>query len=167
MKHRDEYELKPTHYYCVNLKVELYKDLVIMSSGNLNSFFEYLYEKFKSRIMILKIAPIKRTATTQYQPKEEYKKIKLKKIDPTLWKKYWELRLLTGYSISYIVRVFIEWELLDRGKEIETLLPAIKIEDRRLQYYYPDQYQTLNRYSIRHACDSRHRRVYLCYWDDS
>ncbi len=168
MNHQDEFRLKKIHYFGINLKANLYQELIHLSCGDLNAFLEYLYEKYKNRILQLKIAPVKGTATAEYQPRDSYKKVRLRKIKPTLWQSYWELRLLTGYTISYIIRVFLEWELRERGKEVESLLPAIEIEgDRRLRYRYPSSYVVGNRYSLRRVCERRQRKVYVSYWDDS
>ncbi|MFN3605261.1 MAG: hypothetical protein ACK4UJ_11190 [Leptonema sp. (in: bacteria)] len=168
MEHTDQYQLKKIHYFCVNLKINLYQELLSMSYGNINSFLEYLYEKFKNRLLHLKIAPHNRRATAQYQPKGKYKKIKLNKIDPSLWQKYWDLRNLSGYSISFILRVFLEWELMDRGTSIEDfLLPALNINDSRLTYRYPSPYRTMNNYSIKKSYKKRNRTIYLYYWDDT
>ncbi len=168
MKHRDDYNLKKKHFYCINIKSELYQDFLEMSLGDSNLFLEYLHQKYRKRIIHLKVAHIKKTATAQYQPKEKYKKIKLKKINPTTWQKYWELRLITGYSISYIIRVFLEWEKIDRKQTVERpLLPPIMLRDESLNFTYPYNFRILTQYTIKRGLKDRKRRISIFYWDDS
>lgn len=168
MKLKDEFNLKKSHFYCINLKFELYQDFLEMSRGDVSLFLEYLHQKYKKRIIYQKISHIKKTATAEYQPKEKYKKVKLKKLDPTIWQKYWELRLLTGYSISYIIRVFIEWEKIDRNQTVERpLLHPLEIRDRNLNFSYPNGFRMLNQCTIKRTLKKRNRRVYTFYWDDS
>lgn len=83
-----------------------------MSRGKHNKYLKYLYFKYHKRLLSIKHAPNKKTATTTYQPTtKRYKNLKLTNINPYLWDKYWDLRRITGYSISYILRMFLEWEM--------------------------------------------------------
>lgn len=96
----------------VSVLPEYFEYFKKMSRGKHNKYLKYLYFKYHKRLLSIKHAPNKRTATTTYQPTtKQYKNLKLTNINPYLWDKYWDLRRITGYSISYILRMFLEWEM--------------------------------------------------------
>lgn len=168
MEHSHRYQFKEKWIFCINITQEYFDDLIRMSEGDLEKFLEYLYEKFKKRIMYLRASERKRTATADYQPRRKNYKRKIISIVPTIWQRYWDLRLNTGYSMSCIIRIFIEWEKLDRGEVVDDLyLYPIEIEDPRLEYQYPSNYQVLNNYRIKRKLKRHNRKLFFRYWDDS
>lgn len=117
--------------YIVGISIlpEYYQILCSFSNDDVNAFLKYLYCKFHKKILLMKIAPLKRTATATYQPPtQQYKNVKLKNISPYVWEKYWDLRRMTGYSISYIIRLFIEWELESGEKQEQEEINQVKKE---------------------------------------
>ncbi|MFN3604528.1 MAG: hypothetical protein ACK4UJ_07440 [Leptonema sp. (in: bacteria)] len=167
MEHSDQKEFKKKHVFCINIKSELILSLDRLSRGDWSSFLVYLYEKYKNRLLYLRNRG-GGVGVAEYQPQgEEYKKVKIRGMDPLVWQRYWELRMLSGYSISYIIRVFLEWELLGRGEEIRTILPAVGMDDERLGYRYPDGYRVAHRYIVRRELNGQDRSLFLYYWDDA
>ncbi len=113
----------------INIFPEYYSILLIFSNKNISSYLGYLYKKYHKQIIALKISHYKRTATAEYQPKtKNYKKYVLTQINPYIWEKYWDLRRITGYSISFIIRIFLEWELEEknRNEDIKNGEPILK-----------------------------------------
>ncbi len=113
----------------INIFPEYYSILLIFSNKNFSSYLGYLYKKYHKQIIALKISPHKKTATAEYQPKtKNYKKYVLNQIHPYIWEKYWDLRRITGYSISFIIRIFLEWELEEKNRieDIKNGEPIIK-----------------------------------------
>ncbi|MFN3603173.1 MAG: hypothetical protein ACK4UJ_00520 [Leptonema sp. (in: bacteria)] len=166
MRDQTQFSFIKMHKVSLNILPDLYQKLKMISYTNFNHFLEYLYEKYKQRILSLKISPFKKDATTQYQPKKEGYKIVVLKIAPSLWRKFWELRLTTGYSISFIIRVFLEWELESRGQNIVPLLPSIVINQRELELNYPNFFPSNN-----YICEVKWMRhndsIYIDFVDDS
>lgn len=168
MNHSAEYQLKETWIVCINIKENYFQDLVRMSNGNISDFLEYLFEKYKNRILHLKVVDRKGTATADYQPREKIYKKKQIEIEPSIWQKYWELRLMSGYSMSCIIRIFIEWEKLEKGEEVENLyLYPNQMRDRRLEYRYPDRFEKMNNYKLKRKWKRHNRLISFKYWDDS
>lgn len=168
MKHSAKYQLKETWIVCINIKEIYFEDLVRMSNGNISDFLEYLYEKYKKRLFHLKVSHRKRTATANYQPRKKIYKRKQIEIAPSVWQKYWDLRLMSGYSMSCIIRIFIEWEKIDRGEQVEDLyLYPIQIRDRRLRYRYPHGFRKINNYQLKRKWKRHNRWLSFRYWDDS
>ncbi|MFN3605544.1 MAG: hypothetical protein ACK4UJ_12635, partial [Leptonema sp. (in: bacteria)] len=145
-----------------------------LSNNNLDSFLKYLYSKFHNKILSLKIAPIKKTATASYQPKSnQYKNFKLNKISPYIWDKYWDLRKITGYSISFIIRVFLEWELesMQKNSEILTGKPLLNPNpntniDLNLQFDPASSDWGRNNYEIRKKGNSVRNDIRIIFKDE-
>ncbi len=124
-----QYTFAKTHTMGISILPEYYQILCNLSNGDFDTFLKYLYFKFHNKLLSIKVAPIKKTATTTYQPPtQQYKNLKLKNISPYIWDKYWDLRRITGYSISYIIRLFLEWELEFKEKEQNTKTKQIQKE---------------------------------------
>lgn len=126
------YTFIETHTVGISILPEYYEILCDLANEDINAFLKYLYFKFHKKLLSIKVAPLKRTATATYQPpSHQYKNKKLKNISPYIWDKYWDLRKTTGYSISYIIRLFIEWELEFKEKVEQNDIDKIKEECRR------------------------------------
>ncbi|GIX40500.1 MAG: hypothetical protein KatS3mg129_0233 [Leptospiraceae bacterium] len=116
------YRFREKYKTGLNILPEYYKILYELSEGKLGEYLKYLYYKYHKQIFKLKVSRRKKTATTEYQPKtKRYIQIALEDMYPYIWEKYWDLRRITGYSISYIVRIFLEWVLeeMSRNRELE------------------------------------------------
>lgn len=159
------YRHKNKHKVCINIQSFLCRELKRLSKKLNNEFLNYLYERHKRKILRVKIAPFKKTETTQYQPKQKaYKKMNLY-ISPSLWKKYKLLKDITGYSISYIIRVFLEWELQNEGQTITPLLPQIE-RDSDPAFSY-EEYTTTHNYVLETAWRRQNQEIKLIFWDDN
>ncbi len=124
MIHKDQYKLKNTHQYCIYIQENLYLFLKRNSQNNLSNLLEYLIRKYKYNVLNQKSISSLGRGSVQYQPKtKNYKRIILKNINPYLWKELKIIKNTTGYSISYIIRVMIEWEMQSKGHYITPLLP--------------------------------------------
>ncbi|MFN3603743.1 MAG: hypothetical protein ACK4UJ_03405 [Leptonema sp. (in: bacteria)] len=116
------YSFLQTHTMGISILPEYLLTLRNFAQNQWDPFLKYLYFKYHKKILALKQAPHKKTATAIYQPEtKRYKNVKLKGVSPYVWDKYWDLRKITGYSISFIIRIFLEWEMefIERAKEME------------------------------------------------
>lgn len=122
--HQDSYQLQKSYKYCVYIQPHLYVFLKKNHNENLSSYLEYLSSKYQMILISKKKKSSLQKATIHYQPKtKNYKRIILRKISPKVWKKLKELKSMTGYSISCIIRIFLEWELQSQGFPISSLIP--------------------------------------------
>ncbi|MFN3604011.1 MAG: hypothetical protein ACK4UJ_04805 [Leptonema sp. (in: bacteria)] len=161
------YELKSKYKVCVNILPNFHKELLRLSRGKLNHFLEYLYNTYKRKLLQMKIAPIKGTATTEYQPDhEEYKQIVLYGISPNLWRRYKDLREMTGYSVSFILRVFIEWELMREGIPLTPLLPRDEDSAEGVAGYSEQNCPLAHNYVIRSQWNRQKNQIKILFWDD-
>lgn len=111
------YSFKENHDIGLNILPEYYKILIEFSEQNVNKYLEYLYCKYYKNMLRKKIAHTKKSATAEYQPKtRRYIQVKIKKISPYIWDKYKDLKRISGYSISFIIRIFLEWEMIERNE---------------------------------------------------
>lgn len=144
-----------------------------MSNGDLDQFLEYLLEKYKERLLNQKVSSIKRSATADYQPREKQYERKKIRISSSTWQKYWEFRLTSGYSISCIIRIFIEWEKLQRGEHvgepylIPTLIEYTSMEYTRLNYTFSSNYRKMDNYQLKREWLRESKLIKFEYWDDS
>lgn len=117
---RIQYQFKKRHKTGLNILPEYYDILYELSEGELGEYLKYLYYKYHKQIYALKVSSTKRTSTSDYQPEtKRYIQITLRNMYPYIWEKYWDLRRITGYSISFIVRIFLEWELEEQSRQNE------------------------------------------------
>ncbi|MCS7205927.1 MAG: hypothetical protein NZ853_09525 [Leptospiraceae bacterium] len=124
MEHQFSFTLKPITMVCINIKPELYGYLVQNSEDDMIEYFRYLLHKYKVFLLAAKVVHIKGTSTTEYQPPTKDYIRRTIAMDPYLWKEYKELKEMTGYSISAIIRIFLEWEMSSRGERVEMWIPV-------------------------------------------
>ncbi|MFN3604549.1 MAG: DUF1564 family protein [Leptonema sp. (in: bacteria)] len=118
-----------SYRYCVSIQPHLYQFFKENASRNPNPFLEFLIQKYEKQILYSKAQHQLKRASCQYQPKtKDYKRIVIRGVSPEIWRRLKNLKSLTGYSISYLFRVMLEWELENRGKPIQPLLPQIHLE---------------------------------------
>lgn len=154
------------HDFCVYIQPRLYEFLKQNSINDINCFLETLLQKYKHSLLQIKSMQKLKQASCQYQPKtKNYKRLVLRKLCPELWKRLKALKSLLGYSISYIIRVLLEWEMQNRGISIEplhlrNLEPAEEIETRRRS-----QTQPLNNYSYYQYWERRNHSLLSIFLD--
>ncbi|MFN3604276.1 MAG: hypothetical protein ACK4UJ_06180 [Leptonema sp. (in: bacteria)] len=158
------FKFKPTHRYCVYLKPHHYHFFKMNSNGNENLYLEYLIQKYESWLVSKKNLNTLKIATQQYQPKtKDYKRFVLNKIDPELWKKIKEFKTLTGYSISCILRILLEWEMQEQGLAIN---PLLQRGDTPLPEYFFSEF-SLPLYNYIHCqwWDKRNKEFFSIFFD--
>jgi len=118
--------LTPFHYqylmYLTNTRFE----------GDLSLAINYLLKKYLVFLYRISISQTKRSLTATYQPKTKGYKIKTIRIQTTYWGKLYDLRKFLGYSISFIIRIMLDWEMQDQHIPVAGLfeLPHLNPEDR-------------------------------------
>ncbi len=124
------YQLKTRHQYCLYIQSSLYAFLKTKLKQN-PLYLESIIQTHKPALLANRHLTSLEKATCKYQPKtKNYKRIIIKEISPHLWKLLKELKKLSGYSISFIIRVFLEWELQKTDQNIQTLLPNIQVQNK-------------------------------------
>ncbi|MFN3604164.1 MAG: hypothetical protein ACK4UJ_05610 [Leptonema sp. (in: bacteria)] len=145
MLRENHYKMNQKHQFCIYIQPHLYRFLKIQSRGNLSLFKEYLIQKYKASLLSQKQVAKLKNASCQYQPKtKNYKRIILRNIEPELWKRLKEIKSFTGYSISFTIRVMLEWEMQSKNIPIAPLIPALPTNQQR--FFYPNSFVPLNQY---------------------
>lgn len=115
MKDETQFQIVRPSRVCINLEPRHYVFLKQLAQlhyrGDLSKTIFYLISKYLRYLYKIKIQHLKKTMTITYQPKtKEYKKYYMI-IDPLLWGQLYQLRNYLGYSMSFLLRIIIEWEL--------------------------------------------------------
>ncbi len=167
---RIQYTLKKYHNTGLNILPEYLILLYSLSRGNIRKYLKYLYYKYHKQILNAKIAPLKKTATANYQPRNKnYIQIRLNCMEPYIWDKYWDLRRITGYSISFIIRVFLEWELELQGQRdyIYQRQPLLRIDPEVDIYDFGDTLRfDFNNYYLRKKGNATSNSIYVVFVDN-
>lgn len=162
MVFKQTYQLKKIHKYCLYIQPQLYSFLKKRLQQN-PFFLEYLIQNYKPALLENKHKTTLESATCKYQPKtKDYQRILLRNISPHLWKTLKELKRLTGYSISYIIRVFLEWEMLKQNQNIHSLLP---LRQPLNQNDYHPSTSHINNYKLCEMWDDRNREISSIFED--
>jgi len=156
--------MKIQHFYTqdkcitsINLTPNHYEYLICLTesrfNGNLSKTIDYLLKKYLIYLYKISLAPDKRTLTATYQPRTKNYVIKKICIQPTYWAKFFELRFVLGYSISFMIRIMLDWEMQEEENSIAPIIirPNLTIEDELIQSRIQDgdNYSSYNR--VRHA----------------
>ena len=110
---------------------------------------DYLLRKYLACLYQISISQEKRTLTASYQPKTKEYIIRKISIQPTYWGKLYELRFFLGYSMSFIIRIMLDWEMQEEGITIVPLFFMPQLDDenreehRRIQF--ADNYSARNK----------------------
>jgi len=126
--------------------------------GELTLTIDYLLKKYLAYLYRISISQEKRTLTASYQPKTKEYIIRKISIQPTYWGKLYELRFFLGYSMSFIIRIMLDWEMQDNEIPIVPLifLPSLDDEDQEEHR----RIQSGNSYSSRHKITHANLEVY-------
>lgn len=96
----------------------------------------YLIRKYSFYLYKISVMENKQTFTVEYQPKKKiYKKFGIW-IDPLVWGKMNDLRKKLGFSMSFLLRIMIEWEMEEEGLLLDTphiLKPRLSLRILRKQ----------------------------------
>jgi len=101
-------------------------------NGKLSLTIDYLLRKYLAYLYKISIAQNKKTLTATYQPKTKEYIIRKISIQPTYWGKLYELRFFLGYSMSFMIRIMLDWEMQHEAIPVVPLifLPRLEDEDR-------------------------------------
>ncbi len=160
-----EYEFKIQHDMGLNILPEYYQILIEYSSRDINKYLEYLYCKYSKNLLRKKISHRKKSATSEYQPiTKRYKQIKIKRINPYIWDKYKDLKRISGYSISFIIRIFLEWEMLEKhqSERLERGHTLIERIGAAMRVNYSN-FHFCHNYSSNKSGNSQNRSIYIYY----
>ncbi len=156
----------------ISLTSAYFRAMVILSQKNISGYLQYLYQKYHQRILQHKVSPIRKNATTEYQSRTRRYRHWTIQMTPYIWERYWDLRRVTGYSISYIIRIFIEWELdfIVRGRRNEIEEKGIAIWGNRWLTEKDTPHRIFtnyepNSYAIIKVGDSGRNMVYIVWMD--
>lgn len=99
----------------ISIEKKYYYFLILLSrnrfSNDKNKTLAYLLQKYIPSLYRISIVKQKQTYTVKYQPvTKRYSRYSIK-LDPLLWGKLHELRNSLGYSISFLIRIMLEWEM--------------------------------------------------------
>lgn len=115
MDNRQTFITVHKNFVCINLSPRYFVYLLILARrkfcGNIARTIAYLLMTHRQKLFIHSRTPWKRKLTATYQPRQkDYKRYKIS-MEPALWGKLFQLRIYLGYSISYIIRLTLEWEM--------------------------------------------------------
>ncbi len=148
--------LPPYHYqYLIHLTKTRFQ-------GNLSLTIDYLLKKYLIYLYHISISQTKRSLTATYQPKTKGYVIKTIRVQPTYWGKLCDLRMFLGYSMSFILRIMLDWEMQEKQIPILGILerPHLNVEDHEehAQIQNGHNYASTNR--IHHG----NLEVYSEFW---
>ena len=126
--------------------------------GKLTLTINYLLKKYLAYLYRISISQEKRTLTASYQPRTKEYIIRKIRIQPTYWGKLYELRFFLGYSMSFIIRIMLDWEMQEQEIHIIPLfvLPTLDNEDQEEHR----QIQSGNNYFSKHKINHASLEVY-------
>ena len=122
----------------INITLFHYAFLIYLTetrfNGNLSLTIDYLLKRYLSYLYKISLAPTKRTLTATYQPRTKNYIIRKISIQPTYWGKLFELRFLLGYSVSFIIRIMLDWEMQEEQMPVEPIFirPTLTPEDENI-----------------------------------
>ncbi len=100
--------------------------------GNLTLTINYLLKKYLAYLYKISISQRKRTLTASYQPRTKEYIIRKISIQPTYWGKLYQLRFFLGYSMSFLIRIMLDWEMQEQEISSTSLIiqPPLDNEDQ-------------------------------------
>ncbi len=166
MKDRNQYQTLEKQKVCIHLKPQHYVYLKYLSRrkfhGNISKTILYLLSKYLKYLYKIKQPQIKRKTTATYQPKtKEYKKYIIF-INPTYWAKLNHLRNYLGYSMSFIIRITLDWEMSNETTIEEIIILKPHLEPHEL-LSLPQT--LLYSYIHRVRVNFVHRKIFMDFYD--
>jgi hypothetical protein len=106
-------------------------------NGDLSLTIDYLLKRYLAYLYKISLAPTKRTLTATYQPRTKNYVIRKISIQPTYWGKLYELRFLLGYSMSFIIRTMLDWEMQEEQIPVQPIFtrPQLTPEDENIHAF--------------------------------
>jgi len=149
----------------INITLFHYQYLVYLSNirfnGNISLTIDYLLKKYLVYLYKISQAPTKRTLTATYQPRTYNYIIRKIQIQPTYWGKLGELRLFLGYSISFLIRIMLDWEMQQEGNPVTPifLIPNLNPDEQIIYANIPSG----NNYSYNNRINHINLEVYSLF----
>lgn len=168
MEDVQEFQTEGIKRVCIYLSPTKYTYLKQISSRNFdNNISETLLNFISKHLKYLykiKQSHLKKTMTTTYQPKtKEYKKYWIY-VEPTLWAKLTHLRMYLGYSISFIIRILIDWEMQEENPDYTSSIIVFKPSlDPEEELQLP--HSLLHNYDMVNMVDLKDQRVFMKFVD--
>jgi len=131
-------------------------------NGKLSLTIDYLLRKYLAYLYKISISQRKRTLTASYQPKTKEYVIRKISIQPTYWGKLYELRFFLGYSMSFMIRIMLDWEMQEEGIPVVALIFKPRLEDEDEEEHR--QIQLGNNYSSNNKICHANLEVYSEFW---
>jgi hypothetical protein len=122
-------------------------------NGNLSLTIDYLLRRYLVYLYKISLTPTKRTLTASYQPRTKNYIVRKIQIQPTYWGKLHELRFLLGFSMSFILRIMLDWEMQQEQIPVEPIfiMPQLTPIDEEIhaRIQFGNNYSSYNR--VRHT----------------
>ena len=165
--------MKVHHFYTqevcitsINITPYHYRYLIHLTNtrfgGKLSLTINYLLKKYLAYLYKISISQQKRTLTASYQPRSKEYIIKKIRIQPTYWGKLYELRFFLGYSMSFLIRIMLDWEMQDQEIPVTPLIVLPPLDEE-----YQDEHRRIqsgNNYSSRHKISHINLEVFSWFW---
>jgi len=116
--------------------------------GKLTLTINYLLKKYLAYLYKISISQEKRTLTASYQPRTKEYIIRKIRIQPTYWGELYELRFFLGYSMSFMIRIMLDWEMQEQEIPVIPLMILPPLDDEDQEEHL--QIQFGNNYSSKH-----------------
>jgi len=120
-------------------------------NGNLSLTIDYLLRRYLVYLYKISLTPTKRTLTASYQPRTKNYIVRKIQIQPTYWGKLHELRFLLGFSMSFILRIMLDWEMQQEQIPVEPIfiMPQLTPIDEEIhaRIQFGNNYSSYNRVS--------------------
>ena len=139
----------------INITLFHYQFLIYLTetrfNGDLSLTVDYLFKRHLAYLYKISQSPTKRTLTATYQPRTKNYVIRKIRINPTYWGKLYDLRFFLGYSMSFILRIMLDWEMQEQQFPIEPIIirPTLTPEEEVIHAYiqFENNYSCHNRLS--------------------
>ncbi|MDW7977165.1 MAG: hypothetical protein RMI35_11470, partial [Leptospiraceae bacterium] len=144
MRNQVEFLAKELHVVCVNLSPMHFLYLQYLAQSKFQGDFartvESLLKRNLGKIYPKSISHIKRTLTAKYQPRtKKYQRFWIS-VSPVMWGRLFQLRLYMGYSVSYLIRILLELEMMgETTRNRHTEIPRSSTTDHLLYHNYEDR----------------------------
>jgi len=129
--------------------------------GNLSLAINYLLKKYLVFLYQISISQNKRTLTATYQPKTKNYVIRKIRIQPTYWGELNDLRNFLGYSISFIIRIMLDWEMQQEQMPVISLIAMPELDTEALSMHVLVQFG--NNYSFYNKINHTNYRVFSLF----
>ncbi len=131
-------------------------------NGELSLAVDYLLKKYLAYLYQISISQEKRTLTATYQPRTKGYIIRKISIQPTYWGKLYELRFFLGYSMSFIIRIMLDWEMQQESIPVIPLIFLPQLEEENQEEHR--NIQNGNNYSSKNKICHANLEVFSKFW---